>query len=354
MHIGRDDRRQPPGPAIVALEAGGDHQFDLGHLRRQGAVRLILLLLERAGYRKPVPWRVRIEKKIVCGGETRSVTVVGAKPWCCYLKVKPGDNDTGHFCSLLMPDGYRGETVYEALKDAEDEVNRAWRGGDKEATPVDDTERPGTGETARQAAAREAADQLFGPPAEADVAPAPAEPVLAEPALAEPVLAEPVPAEPVPAAEEESGNEATTSELLGWTRDADKVRLTLLAIHELGLEGKATAIDEFVTALADKLSWQGLRRKQVGAILSTLARRGYLSKLMRGSVPLGDALTAEGREVIQDLLPPGETAPPPAVGRPSAAAPTTDPARLVAALTGIAQGYTNAYQKLQENRARRA
>ena len=38
------------------------------------------------------------------------------------MKIKPGDNDTAHFCSLLMPDGYRGEAVYEMLRKAEDRV----------------------------------------------------------------------------------------------------------------------------------------------------------------------------------------------------------------------------------------
>src|SRR5205807_4181716 len=125
--------------AEVTLERGGDHRFDLVHLQREGAQRLVRLLLQTAGYRKPLSWRLRVEKKIACGAETRAVTVVGSKPWCCYLKIKPGDNNTAHFCSLLMPDGYRGETVYEALKDAEETVSHAWRGdAEKEGLDLDD------------------------------------------------------------------------------------------------------------------------------------------------------------------------------------------------------------------------
>src|SRR5439155_24478108 len=114
-----------------------------------------------------------------------------------------------------------------------------------------------------------------------------------------------------------------------------------------------TALDAFVTALADKLSWQGLRRKQIGAIFATLTRRGHISKMQRGCAPLGYALTAEGRRVIRDLLPPGEAEAAPSVAASPGALPT-DPTRLMTALTGISQGYATACQKLQENRARRA
>src|ERR1700682_459466 len=106
-----------PVLADVILETGGSHGFDLGHLRRAGAIRLLRLLLREAGYHKPVPWRVRVEKQFACGPETRPLTVLSAKPWCCYLKIKPGDNNTAHVCSLLMPSGYRGGLGYEALTD---------------------------------------------------------------------------------------------------------------------------------------------------------------------------------------------------------------------------------------------
>lgn len=344
MFNGRDDLKQHFEAAEIALEAGGDHQFDLGHLRREGAIRLIRLLLQTAGYRQPISWHVRVEKKIACGPETRSVTIVGSKPWCCYLKMKPGDNNTGHYCSLLMPNGFRGEAVYEALKSVEDDVNRAWRDGDEEVSPVDSNGTPAEGPADRQAAAREAAHFLLGlAGAPLDNGPTPA-----------PFIEGPAPTDPAPAAEEESANEPGTSELLGWTRDEDKVRLTLLAMHELVGEGKATGIEEFVAALAEKLSWQGLRRKQIGAIFATLTRRGHAYKLLQGSVPLGYALTAEGREIIRDLLPPGEAAASPTARPVPPAGRSADPARLVAALSGVTQGYATAHQKLQENRDRRA
>src|SRR5205809_822184 len=98
----------PAGAADIVVDAGGSHQFDLGHLRREGAVPLVRLLLETAGCDGPALWRVRVEKKVACTATTRPVAVLGNKPWCCYLKIKPGDNNTAHFCSLLMPDGQQG------------------------------------------------------------------------------------------------------------------------------------------------------------------------------------------------------------------------------------------------------
>ena len=76
MSVSYADARQQTRPTHIDLEAGGSHQFDLGHLRREGAVRLVRLLLQAANYRAAVPWRVRVEKKFACGPETRPVVVV--------------------------------------------------------------------------------------------------------------------------------------------------------------------------------------------------------------------------------------------------------------------------------------
>jgi hypothetical protein len=331
------DGRTERACAEVIIEAGGDHQFDLGHVRREGAERLVRLLLHTAGYRKPLQWGVRVEKKIGCGPETRPVTVVGAKPWCCYLKIKPGDNDTAHFCSLLMPDGCRSEAVFDALKEAEGRVNCAWRNGfEGEVAPVEDG--PGPGETngvARGGTVREAGRRPLAPRREE---------------VGEVQAAPPADA----AAAAGGGEEPGTSELLGWSQDPERVRLALFAIHEVGREGKATTLDEFVTSLADKLGWQGLRRKQIGGVFTALVRRGHIVRLRRGALSLGYALTPEGERLIHDLLPADGPSTPPAAEAAPAVPAVPDAAGLAAALTEAAQGYAAAHQKLQANRARRA
>ena len=334
-------RKLQPLFGDIRLEAGGDHKFDLAHLRRQGVVRLLRLLLWTAGFRQPATWHLRVEKKFACGPETRAITVVGAKPWCCYVKVKPGDNNTGHFCSLLVPAGQRGETVYEALKNCENEVNSAWFAGAEEVQ-VDDSKSNGASPAAAEQgrtgapAAREANLGTFQPTVPADD------------------LASDAPTFDTEEAEIETGS----SELLGWTQDADKLRLTLLAIHELAQEGQSDSLKEFVTTLAEKLSWQGLRRRQIGGVFRGLTRRGYTVKLRRGSLPTGYALTSEGLKVIQDLLPSDAGSAPPARELAAESRATEvqppDSAGLLAALSGIAQDYASAHRKLQDNRTRRA
>src|SRR5579871_4246867 len=118
--------------AKVRIESAGSHVFDLHHLRRQGGEEVVELLLRLANIGDDLTWRLRVEKKVFCTAETRPVAVAGCKPWCCYLKIKPGDNNSGHFCSLLMPQGFRGAEVCEALKRVEHRIGRNWQNGLKE------------------------------------------------------------------------------------------------------------------------------------------------------------------------------------------------------------------------------
>ncbi len=370
-----NDKRATSGLANVTIAGGGDHQFDLPHLRREGAVRLLQRLLQAAGYHQRMPWHVRVEKKIHCNGETRPVTVVGAKPWCCYVKIKPGDNNTAHYCSLLMPDGFRGEAVYQALKNAEDRVNLAWRSGLDGEAPMNDASSLGTNGVsgdgdavacadAGPSAPPEAPRVLFEPPPAAGLPePPPVDLVPGDGGLdpgasTASELPEPSPAGLV------SGDEAVPSELLGWIQDKDKVRLTLLAIHDLGREGLANDIDRFVAALVERLGWHGLRRKQVGGVFTGFVRRGYIVRLRQGSQALGYALTDLGRELIQDLVSRDEPRPPQPQDRPlperepieraPRTSPALEPAHLATRLTGIAQDYANAFETWKANRARRA
>ncbi len=336
--------------ADVTLEAGGDHRFDLDHLRRQGAVRLVRLLLHMAGFQKPETWRIRVEKKFGCRAGTRPVSVVGARKWCCYVKIKPGDNNTGHYCSLLMPGGYQGETVFEALRGAEERVNLAWRRGEEDGVMMS--------EEAQPAQQTEPNGLFTSPPVESDGAeqPAATEPAPAE--TAPPADDTPVPEESAQAERTDDGEESEASQLLGWIQDEDQLHLTLLVIHELTAKGWNSNYDEFVASLAERLGWQNARRKQIGGVFTGLVRRGYIYRVMRGSQPIAYALTEKGRRNIEELLASEQKAPAPAApahrAAPAPAAiPLPDALRLGASLTEITQGYTAAVQKLQENRARR-
>ena len=51
-------------------------------------------------------------------------------------KVKPGDNNSCHYCSLLMPDGLQGNRVYPELKRVETELDRNWKHTQDEMVPM--------------------------------------------------------------------------------------------------------------------------------------------------------------------------------------------------------------------------
>ena len=46
---------------------------------------------------------------------------VGSKPTCCYIKIKPGDNNTAYL-QFAHAGRLYGEKVYDAPGDAEDDV----------------------------------------------------------------------------------------------------------------------------------------------------------------------------------------------------------------------------------------
>ena len=71
----------------VTLESAGTHHFDLGHLRRQGAEIMVERLLRHAGLDPELPWRLQVQKKLLCNSETPPLRVVdGPKKWAVYLE----------------------------------------------------------------------------------------------------------------------------------------------------------------------------------------------------------------------------------------------------------------------------
>jgi hypothetical protein len=279
----------------VRLESAGSHAFNLGHLRREGGEELVERLLANAGFADDRTWRLQVQKKRLCNSETPPVRVVdGPKKWAVYLKIKPGDNNSCHYCSLLMPDGLQGQTVYHALKAVALTFGRNWRntavdnadavppvqamaGGNCRPPNVPTTEaRAGAGETA--AVAGGVAPPTAGPPA-------------------------PPPPAPPPTRGGQGGVAGGKSAVRGWLGDRDKIRLLLLAIHEISQEG-ACPQDRFAELLCDRMGWEGANRYEVGGVLTSLVRKDYIARRLRGSRPFGYLLTEEGLRVIADLVHP--------------------------------------------------
>jgi hypothetical protein len=141
---------------------------------------------------------------------------------------------------------------------------------------------------------------------------------------------------------------AGASGLHDWRKDADKLRLTLLAVHELWQAESALSQNQFVEALASRLGWQGANRRQIGGVLRSLVRRGQIEPVLQGKRRRGYALSDHGRRCIQDLLaadPPAPTA---------AAAEPTITVDLLDKLKGLTRELDDHWQRLEANRARRA
>ncbi len=338
MFNGRHDHR-PAVLSPITIEAAGTHRFDIPHLRREGAERLLRLLLQTAGLPLHLRWRVRIDKKITCGPQTRPISVYGYEAWRCSLKIKPGDNNTAHLCSLIMPAGYVGGSVFHDLKSVEQLVNRAWRGD--EAT--EELETPMSNEDATEDQKLEERQVAASVSVCEEEVPLPSEPE---------VLI------PEPAEEEEMNG----SVLRGWSHDPDKVRLTLLAIAE-GQRDCKEDFDLFVETLTDKMGWHGLRRKQIGGVFTALVRRGLIVRLMNGSRALGYGLTPEGDKLIQDLKAADKPVAAPALAPvplplppipPLVATSPADTARLFTQVSDLLLHFAANAERLQENRSRRA
>ncbi len=294
----------------VVIESAGDHRFDLNHLRQEGAGELVEHALRKAEFAGQ-QWRLQVQKKVTCNAETRPLAVVGFKPWCCYVKIKPGDNDSAHFCTLLMPPGFRGEDVFRALKAVEDKIDRNWR------FVAEKKGRPTNGAAATAAA----------PGLPAEVPEGASAPVDGQ----------------VPPGDERLDAAA-------WIKDPEKTRLTLLAVHEVSRRGPHPGQAEFAAAVAAEMGWKGAGASALGDVFASLSRRGYVSKRLDGARHVGYELSAQGRELIRDLLPPATPAPP----TPPPVELAFDPAEMLQSLTTLAQEYSEATRKLRENRERRA
>jgi uncharacterized Zn-finger protein len=302
----------------VTIESAGTHAFDLGHLRRQGGPELIELLLLRAGLRTDLHWRLQVQKKLFCNGETPPVRIVDEpKKWAVYLKIKPGDNNSCHYCSLLMPDGLQGRDVYFSLKKVEQVLDRNWRykALDKvngtspdrereEAAAVEPVPAPEVCTTEEPAAA---------PADSPEPAPLPPEPAEPPPAFLPPPPAAATPLTESSAMPPPKDLPKPTGAARGWVSDPERIRLLLLAIHEINQKGSYPQ-EQFVQLLCQQLSLDGLNRYEIGGLFTALVRKELVVRVVRGTRPFGYTLTDEGRLLIKDLtVPPPPPPPPPRV-----------------------------------------
>jgi hypothetical protein len=326
----------------VTIESAGSHAFDLDHIRRQGGEELVLRLLSEAKLSTDLPWRLQVQKKLNCNSETPPARVVAApKKWAVYLKIKPGDNNSCHFCSLLMPPGLQGETVYAALRKATLDLDRNWRIRAVDAFAAQPSEQgPALDE-----------DQLPTPEAEEE-AEFPEETAAEEEAPPEEttVQEEERPAAAAAAAAPAAVQaKAASGSGKGWLSDPQKTRQLLQAIQEIDKEGPYPQ-DRFSELLAERLGWTTASRYEVGGVFTALVRKNLIVRKFRGSRPFGYELSQEGHQMLKDLTPPPP--PPPPVAPPPP--PATDPFEVIRSVGSVAQRFLDANLRLEqiENRER--
>ena len=318
--------------AIVHLESAGDHAFDLGHLRRQGGVELVERLLDDAGLDEDRTWRLQVQKKLMCNGETPPARVVDEpKKWAVYLKIKPGDNDSCHYCSLLMPDGMHGDEVSSALKEVEGTLDRNWKHAPRlRPTPV------------------AVASPQCEEPQSREPAPAEEPPVYSRP---------PAPFSPRKQEEEPSMPLATNaaeekSDIRGWTHDPERLRLLLFAIHDVSsTQIPLTDQARFVELLCQKLDWRGLTRYEVGGVLTSLVRQEFVIPVYHGSRRVGYQLSDEGYVQIRDLVEAPIRA---ATSNGVAEKPADDPVDIILSIGQLAEEFVGARTQLEQIAAREA
>ncbi len=321
----------------VTIESAGSHAFDLDHIRRQGGEELVRRLLSEANLSTDLPWRLQVQKKLNCNSETPPARVVAApKKWAVYLKIKPGDNNSCHFCSLLMPPGLQGESVYAALRKATLDLDRNWRIRTVESFPAQPPQPSPVLD-----------ESLPAPEVEAG---APEETIAEE---EEPIPEEtPVQEEERPAAVAAAAASSAAQAKpsggtgKGWLSDPEKTRLLLLTIQQIDKDGPFPQ-DRFSELLSERLGWTSASRYEVGGVFTALVRKNLIVRKFRGSRPFGYELSQEGLQMLKDLAPPP---PPPSPAAPPP--PATDPFEVIRSLGSIAQRFLDANLRLEQIEAR--
>jgi hypothetical protein len=243
----------------VSIMSSGTHKFDLGLLRRQGAEDLVALLLEKAGIFEG-NWRVRIDEKKTCTNFTLPITVQSFKPWCIYIRIKPGDNNTCHNCSVLLPDQsphQYAKTLYNKFKEVLGCVNSEWKPSLERKPKVTTTE-----------------------------------PILLE----EQEVQEQV---EIPFQEEVVKSTLSPKQLL---RDPEQVRNVLFAVHKLSLLDSIKDQAKFMDLLRIEMAWQDASKHVTGSIIANLLRNDYVEHLMVGKKIIGYALKEKGKRLIPDFV----------------------------------------------------
>lgn len=251
----------------VIIESAGDHSFDLPHLRRSGGEELIQLLLEKAGFKILADWRVRVNEKQRCSGMTPPVSVIRYKEWGVYVRIKPGDNNTCHNVTLLIPTGHSAGEVFGKLKAVEKSFNRNWRKADSVVT--DDVSN-----SLKVTEVVQVADSVMSQ-----------------------VIEE---LEDDQDVGEEVVLPATRFNVTAFLANADNLKAICLTVHALG-GSRYRNHAQFMASLCESLGVK-MDGRQSGAMMRSVANRDLVRKSYDGGRHIGYSLTKKGMALIKDDL----------------------------------------------------
>jgi hypothetical protein len=268
----------------VQIESAGDHSFDLDHIRREGGAEVVETLLNAAGLEGH--WRVRIDKKIGCTSHTKPISVTNYQPWGIHIKIKPGDNNTAHSCSLLFPeqesenwDADYAKHLCNKLKLLEDTANAKWRDKRK-----------------RYKASAPFVVTSTVPlvkPQDAKI-PEPQAEVKPEPRVE--FKPEVVPEPEIP--ESKKVDDFSAKKILGDPVTIETILFWIYKANKTGLYGK----DNFMSKLRTDMKWGDATRHATGSVITNLIKMDMVCQVKRGETVVGYELEETGLKIIQHLI----------------------------------------------------
>lgn len=124
---------------MVRIEAAGDHKFDMRQIQQEGTSELFEKMLEIAKLPTGEDWRLLVDKKLVCSGETPPVRVTSIKDNNrVSVRLKAGNNDSCHQFTVYVPNLLTANEVFDGLKRVASRFTKNWRsqsGEDLRAEP---------------------------------------------------------------------------------------------------------------------------------------------------------------------------------------------------------------------------
>jgi len=228
-------------------------------------------MLEKAGFYEQVPWRVRVNEKQQCSGMTPPISVIRYKEWGVFIRIKPGDNNTCHNVTLIIPVGLKANEVYQKLKTIEKSFNRNWRKVENTVPVPTLNGFNGVSE--------------IGDDTSLDAA----EAVLQEELLNEEAV------------------ENKRLDVQSFLSNNDNIKAICLSIHAMETTDYASRKDtsQFMSSICQNLSIS-LTGRQGGSMMRSIMNRGLARKVHEGKYHVGYLLTRKGKDLIKDDLLPSQ------------------------------------------------